>query len=92
MINCSHLVVRVAAIYILYHWLKVSTFPAGPDRPMVELMDVQVSAYGAAVPLTCSVQTEAQDASVEFSWRDTQVANSSVYISILLSPVVCLNF
>ena len=45
----------------------------GPDRPVVELMDVQVSAYGVAVPLNCSIQTEAQDAFVKIFWRDSQV-------------------
>ena len=57
----------------MHAWLKVSAFPAGPDRPVVEIMDVLVSAYGAAVPLICSIQTEAQEDSVEFFWRDTQV-------------------
>ncbi|XP_064383166.1 fibroblast growth factor receptor 3-like [Halichondria panicea] len=50
----------------------ITVIPIGPDRPVVELMDVQVSAYGEAVPLTCSIQPEAQEDSVEFFWRDIQ--------------------
>ncbi|XP_064397468.1 tyrosine-protein kinase receptor UFO-like [Halichondria panicea] len=50
----------------------ITVVPIGPDRPVVDLMDAQVSAYGTAATLTCSIQTEAQEDFVEFFWRDTQ--------------------
>lgn len=57
--------------YELYPFILFNT---GPDRPVVEVIEILVSKLNSRVEVTCSVQEEARVPPVTFQWTDESVS------------------